>query len=379
MFEHRESRDFHFQFFTIALYQRAIGFQRLYQLEYRADIICSRVTQFGQGLLRHHRAHTVAGKKFHQHCAVGLAIQKMYPPDTFAAGANSTGQHTLDVMGLRHLLVNQMLRFIDGQGVDSNSASINQPRCVAQINQLVGFNRHCHRFRHFFPGEIENLTRWRRADRRNQDHIFLRQVGQYFLGDHLAYRAGVLEVDTVDHTNRSSGDEVAASHAQKRTGQRCVRQALREQGLNLEVRHPHRALDAFQCLGIGDSQAIVKARFQASCAHLGINLRPCAADQHQAYADGIQQSDVMNQGLCHAFREHLAAKRNDKTAATKSMDVRRGLAYPSDRAFIGLWGSGACLYGHFSLSIFCRLISFPTHHHSIRTQLLSAHTRSARF
>jgi hypothetical protein len=219
------------------------------------------------------------------------------------------GRGRLPAPACRQVAGRQLLRLVGGEGVDQRALAVAQPRCVAQVDQLVGLDRDRDGLRHFFPGQVEDLAGGRGADRGDQHHVLLRQVGLDFLGDHLAHRARVLEVDAVDHADRARGDEIAAGDAQEGARHRRVGQALGEQRFDLDAGHAHGALDAFQRLGVGDAQALVEARRQPACMHFGIDLRPRAMHQHQADAHAVEQRDVVDQrlrGAGLAFADRLA-------------------------------------------------------------------------
>jgi hypothetical protein len=236
--------------------------------------------------------------------------------------------------------------FVGGEGVDQRALGIHQPRAVAQVDQLVGLDRDRDGLRHFFPRQVEDFAGRRGADRGDQHHVLLRQVGLDFLGDHLAHGAGVLEVDAIDHADRPRGDEIAAGDAQESAGHRRVGQALREQRLDLDAGHAHGALDAFQRLGIGDAQALVEARRQAARLHLGVDLRPRAMHQHQADAHAVEQRDVVDQRLRGTGLEHFAAEGDDEGTTAKGVDVGRRLAHPGDQAGVGIGLAAAGFQGH---------------------------------
>ena len=229
---------------------------------------------------------------------------------------------------------------------DQGALGIEQARRVAQKNQLVRLDRDGNGFGNFFPGQIEYLAGRRGADRRDQDQVFLGKVGVNFLGDHFAHGAGVLEVDAIDHADRARGNEIAAGDAQEGAGHRRVGQALRQQRLDLDAAHAHGPFDAFQSRGIGDAQALVELRREAACVHLGVDLRPRAMHQHQAYAHAVEQRDVVDQRLRGARFEHFATEGDDEGAAAKGVDVGRRLAHPGHQAGVGVVLAAAGLGRH---------------------------------
>ena len=232
-----------------------------------------------------------------------------------------------------------------------------QPGGVAQVDQLLGLERHRHRLGHLLHREVEDLARGRDAERGDQHHVLLVEVGVDLLGDDLAHRAGVLVIDAINHAHRPRGDEVAPGDADVAARHRRVGQALREQRLDLEAGHRHRRLDALQRLGIGHPQAMVEARLQPATRLLGVDLRARAMHQHQADAERGEQVAVVGEALRALAGGDLAAEADDEGTAAEGVDVGRGAAHPGHelgRGVIHAWnrrggrggfGTGTAVFG----------------------------------
>ena len=346
--EDREAADLHLDAFAAALDQGAVGLQRTDQGEYRADVVDRRLAQMRQRRLGHHRTDAGAGEKLHQHGPVGSAVDEMHPTDTAAAGAQCARQHPRQLRRLLDPAGEEALGIVRGDRLDQCALLVDQAWRLAKEDQLVRLERSGDRFGHLLPGKVEDLAGGRDAERRDQHHILLIEIGADLLGIDLAHGAGVLEVDAADHADRLGGDEVAAGDAHPGAGHRRVRQALGKQGLDLDAGHAHRALDAFQGGAVGYPQALMEMRLQTAPLQLGIDLRTRAMNQHQAYSQAFEQVEILRQRLggFGPALEHLATEGDDEGAATKGIDVGRGLAHPGHQSRADVCDVPLCRHAH---------------------------------
>jgi hypothetical protein len=150
---------------------------------------------------------------------------------------------------------------------------------------------------------------------------------------HLAHGAGELEVDAVAHADRPRGDVVPGDDADLGARHRRVRQALREEGLDLHAQHAGGVLHHRERLLVGDAKPMGVARAQAFRLHLRLDLRARPVHQHQPDLERGEQVDVVDEAFeARALGDHLAAERDDERAAAEIVHIRRDLAEPADEA-----------------------------------------------
>ena len=202
---------------------------------------------------------------------------------------------------------------------------------IHQEDQLVGIQRHGRRGGHVFERQIENLAGRRITDRRQQHEFVVVEPVADARRINLAHLTGVQQINTVDHTDRLGRHEVAAGDTDVRTGHRRIRQAHRQQRLDLDAHAPARLFGARQRNVIGDTQAVDETRAVFELLQPRLDLRPRAMHQHETHADASQQVQVMNQrDELRAVIDHLAAESNDEGAPAKRVHIRRRGAEPSD-------------------------------------------------
>ncbi len=140
----------------------------------------------------------------------------------------------------------------------------------------------------------------------------------------------MVQVDTVEHANRSRGDEVAAGHAQPRALHRRGGHVHRQPRFQRDAHLSDRIDHAFQRRRIGDAQVAVIARLDAARRQSRLDLRPRAERQHQAHAKAVQQHQVVDDVGEIGMLQAVARQHDDEGAVAVRIDVGRGVAKPGD-------------------------------------------------
>jgi hypothetical protein len=142
------------------------------------------------------------------------------------------------------------------------------------------------------------------------------------------HQAAVDEVDAVDDAHRARGQEVARDHAHGGVGHRRIRQALGEGRLDLEAQLAGGFLGRVERDFVGDAQAALEARDMALGRQLLGHLRPEAVHHDQLDAHGVQDGQVLHEGVEFAGGNGLAGQRHHEGLAAVGVNVGRHRAKP---------------------------------------------------
>src|SRR5690606_22153986 len=142
--------------------------------------------------------------------------------------------------------------------------------------------------------------------------------------------ARVLVVDALNHADGPRGDEVAAGDTQAgalhRRGGHVHGQACFDGDAQLADRVDH----AFKRGRVGDAQVLVKARSQPALSEARFDLWTRTADQYQAYAEAMQQHQVVDDIAEIRVGDTVTGQHDHEGAVAVGVDVGRGVAQPVD-------------------------------------------------
>jgi len=279
---------------------------------------------------------------------------QMCPAHPGTGRTHGAGQIAPHIRRQPFAFLEQGFDFIGRHGIDQFAIALEDPAAVAQIDQLVGLDRHRHGLGHFFHLQVEDFAGRRRPFAVQEQDVAQAQLCIDPLGIDLAHLAGVLQVDPVQHANRLAGDEIAADHANPAVGHRRIRQALREQRLDFQIDAAHGVEHAIQRLRIGHAVAAVIARLDVLLAQLFLNLWPRAMHQDQADAQAGQQVHIVGQGLGKFAFGRLAPEGDDKGLAPEGVDIGRDRPEPGDEVLVVRGVAHCSLFFPSSFSAFSR-------------------------
>ena len=94
-----------------------------------------------------------------------------------------------------------------------------------------------------------------------------------------------------------------------------------------------RVFHAFERVGIGDAQIVVKFRRDAAQFAAAFDLRARAMHQYQFHAEAVQQRDVVNDVGKIRMLDRVAAEHQHKRFTAMRVDIRRRVAEPFDVVF----------------------------------------------
>ncbi len=317
-----------------AAHQHARFLQRTDQLEDAADVVERRRVHRLEGLGGDERARALAGEQLAQNDAVGRARKHVDALDPAAAADGAVGQVQQQILGQPRVRDQQVVDLSRGEVEDRPAAPIGQSLALDQRDELVGADRHGHRARDVGRVQVEDLARRRVADRRYQHDRARVEPLADCVGVDAAHLARVLVVHALAHAERLGGDEVAGRDAYARARHRRVREAHREQGLDLDAHGTGRFLHAGERGLVGDAQAVDVADLRAPQVQPLLDLRPRAVDEDEAYAEPVQDRKVVDEFLEGAVRHGLATADDDERAAAVGVDVRGCLAEEIDEGFV---------------------------------------------
>lgn len=136
-----------------------------------------------------------------------------------------------------------------------------------------------------------------------------------------ANAAAVTVVDAVIDAQRLRDDEVAADHVDMRTLQRRVVEAHRQPGGDIELQQTGGLLDQLERMGVGHAGVFVVDRLIVVLRQIGVDLRPCAVNHHQANAQTMQQPDIVDDvGEILVF-DGFPTEHDDKRLAAVGIDI----------------------------------------------------------
>ena len=150
-----------------------------------------------------------------------------------------------------------------------------------------------------------------------------------------AHGPGVAIVDAVDDPQRSRRDEVTGRNRYAHPRHGGIGEPQGQQGLQLDSHDPGGLLDAGQGRVVRDPKVADVAKLRPAPGKPLLDLRPGAVDQHQAYAEAVEEGNVVYQAGQSPCRDGLAAEGKDERPSAVGVDVGRGLAKPGDEG-VGL-------------------------------------------
>ncbi|CAM5620330.1 hypothetical protein SSTU70S_01056 [Stutzerimonas stutzeri] len=323
-----ELLDLALQHLARAPHQNALLLQRCDQVDQPADVLDGGLAQLLELLLGHQGAGAIAGEQLvEQRAVVGIA-DHVTAPHAAAAGLRGGIQQLGLVLAAEAFDVGRNL--LRAQLAHQPAALVQQPGFGAIKHQLVGLQIDGGAGGDVLTREVENLAGRRVAQRRQQHDGALVEQAADALAVDAPHLAGVVQVDPVEHADRSRGDEVAAGHAQPRALHRRGGHVHRQPRFQRDAHLPDRIDHAFQRRCVGDAQVTVIARLDAARRQARLDLRARAERQHQTHAEAVQQHQVVDDVGEVGMLQAVARQHDDEGAVAVRIDVRRGVAKPGD-------------------------------------------------
>src|SRR5690606_6047684 len=196
--------------------------------------------------------------------------------------------------------------------------------------QLVGLKVNGRASGDVLAGQVEDFPGGRIAQRRKQHDAAFIELTIDALAVDAPHFAGVLVVDALDHADGPRGNEIAAGDTQAcalhRRGGHVHGQARFDGDAQLADRVDY----ALQGCRVGDAQVLVKARRQPALSKTRFDLRARTVYQHQAYAETVQQNQVMDDIAEIRVGDAVAGQHDHEGAVAVGVDVGRGMAQPVD-------------------------------------------------
>ncbi len=330
--QHEEAVDLLLEALARSLDQHALLLEWFDQLQDSADIVDGRLPQFVQAAGGEHGANTVVGEHLAQQGAVGGRVDQVRARDASAARANRIRQINARVAGREFR--QQRLGFGQRKFGANTTAGIDHPVSVHQEDEFVGTDRGGSGCSDVLHREVEDLPGRRVAQRRQQDDLF---VAQAVIDCHcvdFAHPTGELQIHALDDPNRLRSHEVAAGDADVGTRHRCVGQSHGQRRLQLAAHLADRLFHALERRRVGDPQITDVAPLELRPHHAPLDMRPHAVDDHEAYAEALQQVEVVHQTGEGVAVDHVATEGDNEHFAAKRVDVGRGRAKPIDELLI---------------------------------------------
>ena len=283
----------------------------------------------------------------------------MHTPDAEATGAYGAGQIAPDIGRQPIAYGNQPISGIGRHFVQKLAIGIHYPLTVRQEDQLVGADRNSCRLRDFLHRQIEGLSGRAGAQWRKNDDVAKTKLRLDSFGVNFAHAAGVLHVDTIDHTEGLGYNKIAGHCTDRAVGHRRIRQALRKQRIDLQIDAANGIDHTIKRSGIGNAIARVRLRFQPLFAQLFLNLRPCAVYQNQTDAQRRQQVGIVSQASRERAGDGPTAESDDERLATEQVNVGRNRTKQRDKMGRTQFFSHVVFSPYPSLWISRNSMSFP--------------------
>ena len=151
-------------------------------------------------------------------------------------------------------------------------------------NQFFSVKFYCDTSCYLVVVEVKDLTCWRKAERRNQDHRTIFQVAIDCRFIYLSHLSSPLEVSTISNAKRLGSDKVSANSTHSRTIHRWVRHSHREFRFDCQPCTSDRFLYTAHSVLISNTNILFEFTLNIRSCKTSINLSLGAMNKNNMYA-----------------------------------------------------------------------------------------------